>query len=1069
MVLCAMLLLCAPKGRCQVDSSIEKIIEGKVFNSERMPLQGASIRSVRARGMAITARDGTFRVRIAAKGDTIVVSYINYLTRSVPIPKDMVDISIALWSKSDELEGVTVNTGYQKVSRATSTGSFQQIDSAMFNRGVSSNILERMEGLSNVFFDRRSYQVDKITVRGQSTILGNSVPLVVLDNFPYDGDISNINPNDIADITILKDAAAAAIWGVRAGNGVIVINTKKNRSRKAEIDFNSNFTFGVKPDLYYQSQMSSAEFIGVETFLFDRGFYNADINSTFRPPLTPAVEILVQRRAGMITANDSATRMAALGEIDVRQDWAKYFYRSSLNQQYSVAYRGGISQNLRYGLSAGFDRNAFNLRNNDNRRITVRSNAAFAPIKDLEINIYISVGHQSSDMGNTGTDVIVGGSKNLYPYADIVGADGSALAVAKDYRLGYSDTAGGGRLLDWRYRPLDEMRLADIGASRNDLLMNASATYRFLRKLSFALYYQYERQDVDTKKSYDKDTYFARNLINRYTVLGTTSIKYQVPLGSILDIGSATTVSNTGRAQINYNNNWRNRHVLDVIAGAETKQVHAYGNSYRTYGFNKDVLTFSNVNYVDPLPIYGGLGGSQLIPNLASLSDGTLRYISFYTNISYVFSGKYFLSASARKDESNLFGVKSNQKGVPLWSSGIGWEASKEKWYHAAWMPYLKFRASFGYNGNVDNTLSAFTTMNIYSNSLFSGQQYALLREPPNPSLRWEKTGILNAGADFGSRNKRIYGSVDIYFRDGKDLIGAAPLDPTTGIVLASNSTFAFKGNVAGLRSKGLELDMNTINTKGPFVWSTRFLFNWNSTKVKTYGSAVSNASAYISSGMLINPVLGRPLYAIYSYYWGGLDPLNGNPTGFMDGQKSVDYNALTNVPLDKVRYNGSAVPVVFGSFYNQVTFKGITLSANLTYGLGYFFRRPSIRYSSLYNNWVTHADFSLRWKQPGDEDYTDVPSMIYPIASTNRDAFYAGSDVLVEKGDHVRFKDISLAVPLRTLSATNRLCRAVTLYTYINNIGILWRANKHGVDPDNFGGGIPIQRTYSFGAKMNF
>jgi len=1051
---------------CTFAASSQTItISGKVTNEDNEPIAGATITIKQFNHSTITGKNGSFTIEGSRLTDTLIISAIGYETKEEYYTGNSM-MTIILKLKITALGEVIVSTGYQNLNKERSTGSFEKINTALLNRAVSTNWLSRLEGVSSVYFDKRANAQDDITIRGRSTIFANADPLIILDNFPYEGTIENINPNDIESITILKDAAAASIWGARAGNGVIVITTKKgNYKRKPSLQFNLNTIIGDKPDLFYSPDIASSDFIDVETFLFGKGFYNGDINnSTTRPPLTPVVEMLAKRRAGQISAADSMNFIDAMRNYDYRNDMEKYFYQRSVSQQYAISYSGG-EEKVNYFFSAGYDKIKTNFVNNSNERFTLSSRLSVLPVKFLELGLSVSL-TELGTITSIGSNISPGGNKaSLYPYARFADDQGNPLSIVKDYRYSFIDTAGGGKLLDWKYRPMQELYDADNNTQQSNKRIGVTVGIKINKNLSVDLLYQYENETQEKRNHFSQNTYFTRNLINRYYNPSAAN-KYGIPLGGILDQTHSSLLSHNARLQTNYNGSWSGVHEVSAIAGAEIKQTETGSNNYRVYGYSDDVLTHVNVNYVDNFPTYAGLSSAQIIPNPAGFSGGLLRYISGYANAAYTYRKKHTISLSVRKDASNIFGVTANQKWVPLWSSGYGWQLNKEKFYKLSWLPSLKFRVTYGYNGNVDNTLSAFTTIRYVSNALFTGQQYAQIRSQPNPELRWEKTGLLNLALDFSFRNDRVSGTIEYYWKNGKDLIGFAPIDPTTG-VQDIMQRFAFKGNVAAMKGNGVELALNTENIKGAFNWSTNFLFNYAATRVTDYVLVNVNASSFLGLGLTVNPIPGKPLYSIYSYRWAGLDPANGDPQGLLNGTISKDYTALTGVTVNDLVYNGSAVPEIFGSLRNTFRYKIFTLSANIVYKLGYYFKRPSINYNTLFTTWRGHADFANRWKKPGDEIYTNTPSMIYPNSNANRDNFYSASEVLVEKGDHIRLQDIALSWDINIKKKWP--FKNMQLYAYINNIGIIWKANNAGLDPDYFSSGFPLPITCAIGFKTNF
>jgi hypothetical protein len=416
------------------------------------------------------------------------------------------------------------------------------------------------------------------------------------------------------------------------------------------------------------------------------------------------------------------------------------------------------------------------------------------------------------------------------------------------------------------------------------------------------------------------------------------------------------------------------------------------------------------------------------------------------------------LSLSARRDESNLFGVNSNQKGVPLWSAGLAWNLMQEPFWRAGWLSYLKLRLTYGYSGNVDNSRSAYTTIAYQPNNPYIHIPYADILNPPNPELRWERVGMLNTGMDFALRGERLSGSIDFFIKKAKDLISPAPVDPTTGF----NQLYINSGRTRG---RGVDLQLNSRNLKGALAWNTTLLFSWNRNKVTDYYNSATTSAFYVSDGLALNPVGGRDVYGIYSYRWAGLDPQTGDPRGYVQGQVSKDYNALVNSStLGDLHYEGSAIPVYYGALRNTLSWRGISLSANITYKLGYFFRKTSINYSDLFSRWTGSSDYALRWQKPGDESRTSVPSLVYP-ADANRDQFYTYSEATVARGDHIRLQDLRLGYQLERERSRWLPFRQAELFVYAANLGILWRANKWGIDPD-YGNGLPSPRTISLGLK---
>ncbi|RYF50333.1 MAG: hypothetical protein EOO38_05895, partial [Cytophagaceae bacterium] len=350
-------------------------------------------------------------------------------------------ISIRLEEASSELEEVTIiSNGYQRVDKSKATGSYATIDSTLLNRSVSANILDRLDGVtSGLIFNRSKTQGNQsdLNIRSRSTINGEDKPLVILDNFPYEGNINNINPNDIKDITVLKDAAAASIWGTRAGNGVIVITTYKGSyNASQQINLSTNFTLADQPNLHQVPWFSPEEWIGIEKFLYDKGAYSSTISS-IHSPISSAVEIFEQRRKGLISQADSLSMIGQLKTGDIRKEMMQYLYRPSFNQQYALNISGG-SPTSQYFVSAGYDQNQSTKITDSYRRTTLTSNHSFKALSNrLEISAGINFATSNTLSG-------IDSYASLSPYDRLVGEDAEDAVEAFDHFAGdgIGDVAG---------------------------------------------------------------------------------------------------------------------------------------------------------------------------------------------------------------------------------------------------------------------------------------------------------------------------------------------------------------------------------------------------------------------------------------------------------------------------------------------------------------------------------------------------------------------------------------------------------------------------------------------------
>lgn len=1042
-------------------------ITGNVISgTDVKPLAGVTIKIIIKNSTVHTDDNGFFSLLLNTETDTLEFSHIGYRNKKITVKSINNEALLVKLIPREQILGEinVVSSGYQKLPKERATGSFSYIGHKTFNQQVGTTVLSRLEAVANGILADRSTAAGngRLMVRGLSTIRGPKEALIVLDNFPYEGNLDNLNPNDIENITVLKDAAATSIWGARAGNGVIVITTKTGRfNQPLTIDFNLNSTIISKPDLSYVKQISSADFIGIEEFLYSKGKYDDNINSIYKPGLTPIPELLILKNKGELSEGAYNLAKTNLSLIDTRHQYDKYIYKQGLNQQYALALKGG-STNYAWNISTGYDHNSSTL-DEKYSRFNMRFQNTLRPIRNLELAVGVFYTQSKSSSGRPAYGEIRSGS-DLYPYARFADEYGNSLSIMKNKRIGYLDSLGGGRLMNWKYYPLEDYKNVINTLTIDDILLNTGVNYRLINGLSVDLKYQYERQQTSGRNMSNINSYFARDLVNTYTQFNAENeVSYKVPKGGILDLSNNILHAHNLRGQLNYSGQW-GKHQVNAIAGGELKDSKTTSDQTRTYGYDDLLLKYGNVDYLTPFPELIG-GDLSYITDNRNLEENINRFVSAYANASYTYNGKYTFSMSVRSDASNLFGLRTNARWNPLWSAGGSWELSKEGFYNLNSIPYLRLRTTYGVSGNIDPAMSAVTTIVYRGNSVYTPSPYARFSNFSNPDLTWEKSAMLNLGLDFRLGGNRISGSLEYFNKRGTNLFGEAMLDYTGG---AGSSIVK---NAASTKGYGFDIELNSINLKrGGFSWTS----NWNASfykdKVTQYYLSEQNVSQFVNANPVISGVAGKPVFALYSYKWAGLDPLNGNPRGYVNGVASDDYNLLTGstAKLEDLVYHGSALPVFYGSFGNTFTYKGLSLSVRLTYKLGYYFRKPSVDYTNLFEQNNGHSDYALRWQRPGDELRTNVPSMIYPNNSS-RDNFYAGSEVLVERGDHIRLQYVNLSYELYREKVRFLPFKSMSVYINGANLGLIWAANKDHIDPDYQGQNIlKPSRSFSLGIRAN-
>lgn len=1008
-----------------------------------------------------TDKDGKFTLNLPNGSYSLNISHVGFIKKSVQLVVPFKgELVIALEAEVNELQEVVVNTGYQKIAKERATGSFSLVDNGTFNQQIGTDVLSRLEGITpSLSVDRRTGSSGPILmVRGLSTIRGDRSPLIILDDFPYGGDLANINPNDVENITVLKDAAAASIWGAKAGNGVIVITTKKGKfNQKLQLDFNASTSLNSVSTLNEYHNLNSADAVAVEQMLFGKGYYASQENSTARIPLSPAVELMIANRTGKLSAADLALQLEALGKQDIRENYRDAFLRNGINQQYSLGVHGG-SNKMNWYLFTGYDQNRSEI-GGLFKRLNLRMDNTLQVSQKFDVGLSLYLTGTNDFSGRTKLSSMTTSNGFLPAYTQFADEFGNALPVMKNYRSSYVSALAGGALLDWNYYPLTDGEFMPSSTTKFDLLGNLRLNYQLVKGLKLGINYQYEKQQNDNGTKYGVDSYYVRNLVNQFTQVNGTTLTQPLPYGGIYHDGKEITTVNNVRGQLNYDGRFGD-FSINALAGTEFRDAQTATTTVTNYGVDAEILKTTAVDYVNPYKSI--INGSNLYIPYRNDYTGTIgRYISAYANAALNYKAKYTLSASARRDASNVFGVATNDLWNPLWSVGGAWLLSEEKMLKTKFLPYARIRMSYGSSGNSDGKRAAVTTVVFNGVSIYTRTPYANFSNYANPDLKWETVNTFNLGGDFRWLNDRLSLAVDYYVKKSSDLIENAPIDYTGGIGFQ-----AYK-NTAKISVRGLDLELSSVNTRGQLKWTTSLFANFYKDRTDAYYRNSMAASTAVNGSTIVSGVIGKPVYSIYAYKWAGLNPVNGNPMGYLNGAVSEDYTTMlgANATIDDLAYIGRTFPTLTGAVGNNFKWKGINLDFRVAYKMGYYFRRSGLSYSDLYSLRLGHREYSERWQQTGDELLTSVPSAIYP-AVTVRDNFYNLSEATIVKGDHVRLQYVGLGYVFSKANFASLPFQNMTVRFVANNLGLLWRANKHHIDPD-YPGALP-NKTYSFNLQFN-
>lgn len=1057
------------------DRAPDKRIEGTVIDHKTgKPIPGATVSVKGTRISVQTDADGKFNLYVPPGNITLVIRYLGYKTYEVQ-GADFSVYMIRMEEDPKALDEVVVSTGYQSIAKDRATGSFSQIREEDLGRKLTVNIVDKMEGMASGLLitsnlpdaSGRPTKNSLLSIRGRSTINAQQDPLIVVDGFPYEADLSLLNPQDIAKITFLKDAAAASIWGVRASNGVVVIETKRGKSGRNSINFSTNYTIGAQPDLNYRPVASSADYLYFEREAVDK-LLIPDPKGRSLPAVSAGADIFFRFKRGEINAAQRDALVQQLSSYDYKTQYSKYLLQNQKIQQYNLSASGG-NELARYFISGSYSKELPVAKGDQNQRITLNSTNDFQLGKRLRANIGIMVTLSNNRNNGLGLSPLAPGINTILPYDRITDDSGNPIQYARAFNGRALDSLQRIGYLPWKYDYISELANRDNSSRYNQYRINGGLNYKIIDGIHAEVSGLYERSFLRSRNYYNQDTYTSRSTVNGATSVQKGSnppkLVYGLPAGGILDLANADMEHYNIRAQLNINKQFGQDHQIDGVIGAERRQVWTAGSTNRLYGYDDQTLASLPVNYASNYT--SAVTGNQIKPPMpTSMSDVRDRFQSWYANANYTFKDRYVLSGSARMDDSNLFGASKEYRATPLWSVGGMWKLGEEQFIQR--FPILdrfNLRVTYGVNGNVDKTTSPFLIAAIPSYPAYdNGLNYASITNPANPFLRWEKTKTLNVGADLSLWKNRLDVSVDFYKKRSYDLLGPAEFNPTYGFDVLTVNT-------AKLDNHGIDLNISgEMIREGDLKWRTQLNFGYNQNKVASSNLQREDVRYYIAGGNG-NPVEGKPIEGIFSYRYGGLDSI-GRPTILGAGGKRMLTEDDISTDLSTITYSGSTVPKYFGGLTNTVHYRQFELSFLITYKLDYVFRRPTVDYFSYFTQKTIHSDVGQRWRKPGDESRTNVP--VVPSNGVSYDnTWYKMSDKLIENASHIRLREISLsyAVPLPIVKKLHM--KQLSVMAYARNLGLLWAKNKEGIDPDYVPSAyytiLPTPRSFALGLNASF
>lgn len=1061
-------------------------IKGHIADENKEPLIGVTVMIKGSDVGTITDFDGNYLLKGVKAGQVIRISYIGKETIEKVVTAEKQVIDVTLTDINALLDDVVI-TGYQTTSKERVTGSYSILSAKDIENKTETNLMARIEGLVAGINSSGGNMKDEIIIRGRSTIKAATNVLYIVDGVPYEGSLEQINPNDVANITVLKDAAAASIYGARAANGVIVITTHKGRVGKTKVRYNGSIRFSEAPSMKHLNLMNSSELVGYLQTVYNtvtpRGFsYKNYFNKSWDPKKfrNPVYDALVAYDNGSIDEAGFNDKLRQYSSLDNRGQIYDAFSRTAVTHQHNLSVSGG-SEVYKFYISGSFMNQNAHDKFRSSKQYMVNSKNEFTLSPKLSAYINLSTGINSSDQSNYNSSSYSGmltGYPSYYMLKDENGAlmhfpNGRNYIQKSEQEISRLVALG---LKDEHYYPTIDAKLNNQSIKTNYLRLQGGFNWTVIDGLTASATYQTEITNTKRKTHYLEESYYIRSNINDAAQVNQGAVTYNFPLGGRLDEGRSDQRSYTLRGQLDYTKTFNEDHTITALAGAERREIRYTGSQKILLAYDENgmrgVAPDPKLSYVHPTESMDGSysGERQLFDT--GISDSEERFVSFYGNASYSYRRRYDVSGSVRLDESGMFGRKASNKWKPVWSSGLAWHISEETFMQGIdWVNRLTVRLTYGIGGNLPRSYGNYPQVVALSNDRDTNlYPVAYIREAVNERLTWEKTATANIGVDFSLYGSRLRGSIDYYQKRTTDLLGKKSSDPTLG-------WSAVEVNYGDMDNKGIELALNgqIIQTRD-FGWDAMFTFAYNKNKVRNFEVAQTTAS------FLYNNVLqlGKPVGSVYSTRYAGLDPKYGEPLFYNKDNEKVEYTALTKEDLV---YSGTTIPKHTATLANTFSYKNIELSFKLMYYGGNVIRDQSLKSLSGLESTNFNKESLNFWKVPGDEisktsrkglpDLNIAPAL-NPTTKGRWDLGWLSRDTNVKKADYIKLRNVNLTyrVPKSILRKLN--VEQLSLSFQIDNLA--WWASNGSIDPESsmsqhqyYYLSMRSKPTFSYGMNLHF
>ena len=1059
-------------------------VSGTVTDESGEPLIGVSICIDDSKVCTITDSKGFYTLKVPANACNLRFSYLGMSNAEVHLGNGKAPLSRNVQMVTDHELSEVVVTGYQEISKPKMTGSVTTITSAKLDERYTTNIMNNLEGRVAGL----STYNGKMTIRGTSSLYAETNPLLVVDGVPVEGSIDDLNPYDIESVNVLKDAAANAIYGARASNGVIVVTTKNaKKAGKIDIDFAANLTVYEKKNVDYSDNfyMTPEQQVDTEANYWDYYFFHndgeiADPISTTQNGIesgtgviTPIQYAYYQKALGNLTDAQLQEQLASLKKNNYAKDYADAVYKQRVMQQYNLSLRGR-SDKFRNNLTINYKYDNSGIINHFNNQFNIQYKGSYDVAKWLTANFTMNGIYAKQK--TAGYDY-AGSYSNIWEqpaYMPFYNADGSVKGQHYWYD-GNDYMSFGSNFEDMSSNPVDEYYKNTETTHRQYMKYHGELLFKIIDGLTANAQFVYESNHTTTDWYATQDSHLMRSMRNGYAYLDDNgNVKNYIPTtGGMLRSTNKDGKYWTARGQVNYSKTF-GKHEINALAGLEFRETKTTGTRALLLGYDDQLQTsathtidFATLSTMQSSPYFmiesGGFPVSQFVFS-PYIEDGMgvetevhHKYASGYFNATYTYDERYNAFVSFRKDYADVYGLNAKFRGKPLWSVGLGWLAHNESFMKdIKWVNFLKLRLSYGVTGNIYQGATSYMTATSGSLNSYTNLPMGNIESPANPNLKWEQSCTTNIGIDYALFNNRLRGSIDYYNKVGKDIFSYRTLDPTTGF----SSMFV---NMASMRNRGIELqvtyDWLRPRTEKGWSWTTNFTMSHNSNIVTKVENPATTAYDLINRPY----VVGKPSSAMWSYRFAGISDTEGEKGQSLfyieDGNTSHSASGRSTSILE---YSGQSEPKVIMGMDNSVKWNGFSFSILMAYYGGHKMRALAEEETYMIPSTAIASYFLNAWTP---EHPTNTPGIgRYSSYSLGSEPRYA--DKSVYKADFLKIRNIVFGYDFPKAWIGKLGINRLSLRFQIDNPKYLWVANKVHVDPETLG--IRNQSSYIFGININ-